>query len=87
MTAYILNLSVLTKTLLLLTVSNVFMLSAWYLHLRYLAAKPWYIAAYLSWGIAFFEYSVHIPANRIGHTVFILAQLPTIILLIFRGQA
>ena len=67
--------SALTKTLLLLAVSNVFMLTAWYLHLKHLATKPWYIAAYLSWGVAFFEYTVHIPANRIGHTVFSLAQL------------
>ena len=67
--------SILTKTILLLTVSNLFMLSAWYLHLKYLMAKPWYIAAYLSWGIAFFEYTVHIPANRIGSQALNLSQL------------
>ncbi len=51
------------------------MLSAWYLHLRFLNHKPWYIAAIVSWGIAFFEYTVHIPANRIGHTAMTLFQL------------
>ena len=60
--------SILTRTILLLTVSNTFMLTAWYLHLKTLNHKPWYIAALVSWGIAFFEYTVHIPANRIGHT-------------------
>jgi hypothetical protein len=64
-----------TKTVLLLMVSNVFMLSAWYFHLKQWIAKPWYIAALLSWGIAFFEYSVHIPANRIGSEVLTLSQL------------
>jgi uncharacterized protein len=68
-------LSILTKTILLLVVSNVFMLTAWYLHLKYLAAKPLYIAALLSWGIAFFEYMVHIPANRIGNEVLSLSEL------------
>lgn len=67
--------SVLTRTILLLTVSNAFMLTAWYLHLKTLNHKAWYIAALASWGIAFFEYSVHIPANRIGHTELTLTQL------------
>lgn len=67
--------STLTKTILLLVVSNVFMLTAWYLHLKHLTAKPWYIAALVSWGIAFFEYSVHIPANRIGIGVLSLSEL------------
>ena len=66
---------VLTRTILLLIVSNFFMLSAWYLHLKYLDHKAWYIAALASWGIAFFEYSVHIPANRIGSTELSLFQL------------
>ncbi len=70
--------SVLTRTLLLLVVSNFFMLSAWYLHLKYLDHKPWYIAAIVSWGIAFFEYAVHIPANRIGNTALSLFQLQII---------
>ena len=67
--------SVLVRTILLLTVSNIFMLTAWYLHLKMLNHKPWYIAALVSWGIAFFEYTVHIPANRIGHTELTLTQL------------
>jgi uncharacterized protein (DUF486 family) len=75
MAAYITNLSILTKTVLLLLISNFFMLTAWYYHLKHLNDKPWYIAAIVSWGIAFFEYSVHIPANRIGHAELSLAQL------------
>jgi len=67
--------SVLTRTILLLSVSNFFMLFAWYLHLKTLNHKPWYIASLVSWGIAFFEYSVHIPANRLGHTKLTLSQL------------
>jgi len=67
--------SVLTRTVLLLIVSNFFMLTAWYLHLNKLGHKPWYIASLVSWGIAFFEYSVHIPANRIGHCELSLSQL------------
>lgn len=51
------------------------MLSAWYFHLRQWQDKPWYFAAFLSWGIAFFEYAVHIPANRLGSTVLSLPQL------------
>jgi len=39
---------------------------AWYGHLKSLAAKPWYIAAIASWGIALFEYLLQVPANRIG---------------------
>jgi uncharacterized protein (DUF486 family) len=67
--------SILIRTILLLVVSNVFMLTAWYLHLKTLPHKPWYIAALVSWCIAFVEYTVHIPANRIGHTVMTLSQL------------
>ena len=53
--------------ILLLIVSNVFMTFAWYGHLKNLSQKPWYIAAVISWGIAFFEYMLQVPANRIGH--------------------
>lgn len=60
---------------LLLTASNVFMTFAWYAHLRNLAAKPWWIAALLSWGIALFEYLLQVPANRIGYTALSLGQL------------
>lgn len=63
------------KTIVLLTISNVFMTFAWYAHLRDLKEKPWIIAALISWGIAFFEYMVQVPANRMGNTVFNLGQL------------
>ena len=62
-------------TLLLLSASNVFMTFAWYAHLRNLAAKPWIVAALLSWGIALFEYLLQVPANRIGYTTMSLGQL------------
>ncbi len=54
------------QTILLLTLSNVFMTFAWYGHLKNLATSPWYIAALVSWGIALFEYLLQVPANRIG---------------------
>lgn len=63
------------KTILLLTVSNVFMTFAWYAHLKNLNNKPWMIAALASWGIALFEYLFQVPANRIGFTVMSVAQL------------
>lgn len=48
---------------------------AWYAHLKELNHKPWIIAALISWGIAFFEYMLQVPANRIGFTVLSVAQL------------
>jgi hypothetical protein len=66
---------VILKTILLLTVSNVFMTFAWYAHLKNLNNKPWMIAALASWGIALFEYMFQVPANRIGFTVMSVAQL------------
>jgi hypothetical protein len=66
---------VIFKTILLLTVSNVFMTLAWYAHLKNLNNKPWMIAALASWGIALFEYMFQVPANRIGFTVMSVAQL------------
>lgn len=48
---------------------------AWYAHLKNLADKPWLIAALISWGIAFFEYLLQVPANRIGHEVMNVGQL------------
>jgi uncharacterized protein (DUF486 family) len=66
---------VLLKTVILLTLSNVFMTFAWYAHLKNLAAKPWYVAALVSWGIALFEYLLQVPANRIGYTQLSLPQL------------
>ena len=57
----------LVQTTLLLIASNVFMTFAWYGHLRDLAGRPAWIAVLESWGIAFFEYALQVPANRIGH--------------------
>ena len=62
-------------TILLLTCSNVFMTFAWYAHLRDLSAKPWFIAVLVSWGIAFFEYVLQVPANRIGYRSLEMGQL------------
>ncbi|HEV7610218.1 MAG TPA: DMT family protein [Steroidobacteraceae bacterium] len=59
----------------LLVISNVFMTFAWYAHLKNMAARPWVIAALVSWGIALFEYLVQVPANRIGYTTLSLGQL------------
>ena len=64
-----------TKTILLLSLSNVFMTFAWYAHLKNLNGSKWYVAALLSWGIALFEYLLQVPANRIGHTALGLPQL------------
>ena len=50
----------------LLILSNVFMTFAWYGHLKNLSNRAWYIAAAASWGVAFFEYMLQVPANRIG---------------------
>ena len=63
------------QTVLLLIASNVFMTFAWYGHLRNLSSRPWYIAAFVSWGIALFEYLLQVPANRIGFRTLSLAQL------------
>ncbi|HTJ19297.1 MAG TPA: DMT family protein [Steroidobacteraceae bacterium] len=63
------------RTVVLLTLSNVFMTFAWYAHLKNLAQKPWIVAALVSWGIALFEYLLQVPANRIGYTVLTLPQL------------
>jgi uncharacterized protein (DUF486 family) len=59
----------------LLVCSNVFMTFAWYAHLRNLRAKPLLVAVAASWGIAFFEYLLQVPANRIGSDVMNLSQL------------
>ena len=66
------------RTILMLTLSNVFMTFAWYAHLKNLITKPWYIAALVSWGIALFEYLLQVPANRIGYTALSLPQLKII---------
>ncbi len=65
-------------TVVLLAMSNVFMTFGWYGHLKNHASSPWYVAALVSWGIALFEYLLQVPANRIGHTQFSVAQLKII---------
>jgi uncharacterized protein len=64
-------------TVILLTISNVFMTFAWYGHLKYRQA-PLFKVILISWGIAFLEYCFQIPANRIGSYEFTAAQLKTI---------
>ncbi|WP_025385547.1 DMT family protein [Legionella oakridgensis] len=66
------------KTILLLLGSNVFMTFAWYGHLKTLNHRPLIIAILMSWGIAFFEYVLQVPANRIGYKDFDLGQLKII---------
>ncbi len=67
--------STVLSTVMLLVVSNVFMTFAWYGHLKNLGHKPLIIAVLASWGIAFFEYLVQVPANRIGFGQMSLPQL------------
>jgi uncharacterized protein (DUF486 family) len=62
-------------TVLLLFGSNLFMTYAWYGHLRTLRLAPWYVAVFASWGVAFFEYALQVPANRLGYGRFSLGQL------------
>lgn len=59
----------------LLICSNVFMTFAWYAHLKELNHKHWLLAALFSWGLAFFEYLLQVPANRVGHSVLNVGQL------------
>jgi uncharacterized protein (DUF486 family) len=68
-------LKTLVVTTLLLIGSNIFMTLAWYGHLRFLEHRPWYIAVVAAWSIALFEYSLQVPANRIGFTKLSLQQL------------
>jgi uncharacterized protein (DUF486 family) len=65
------------RTILLLTISNIFMTFAWYGHLKFRGTALWK-AIMVSWGIAFFEYCFQVPANRIGSYEFNGAQLKTI---------
>jgi len=62
---------------LMLVASNTFMTFAWYGHLKYPSSALW-AAVLVSWGIAFFEYWFAVPANRMGHAVYSVAQLKTI---------
>src|SRR5690242_4099117 len=66
------------KTVLLLIGSNVFMTFAWYAHLKNLGTRPLIVAILASWGIAFFEYTLQVPANRIGFGTLSLGQLKVI---------
>jgi uncharacterized protein (DUF486 family) len=71
------NYSVDMKTIILLTISNIFMTFAWYGHLKFENAPMWKVIL-IAWGIAFLEYCFMIPANRIGYTQFNAFQLKTI---------
>jgi uncharacterized protein (DUF486 family) len=64
------------KTIILLTISNIFMTAAWYGHLHYKETALWKVIL-ISWLIAFVEYCFQVPANRIGHSQFSAAQLKT----------
>jgi uncharacterized protein (DUF486 family) len=66
---------VIVQTTALLVLSNLFMTFAWYAHLKELGHRPWFVAAFVSWGIALFEYLLQVPANRIGYTALSLPQL------------
>ena len=78
------------KTVGLLFLSNCFMTAAWYGHLRFKSAPLW-IAILGSWGIAFFEYTLQVPANRIGYSSLNAYQLKLIqeciTLVVFMGFA
>jgi uncharacterized protein (DUF486 family) len=75
--ANVLNLPIPFVTIGLLVISNVFMTFAWYGHLNFKSA-PLVTVIFVSWGIAFFEYVLMVPANRIGHGHFSAAELKTI---------
>ncbi|GMU90459.1 MAG: hypothetical protein AMXMBFR49_26640 [Chlorobiota bacterium] len=64
-------------TVVLLTISNIFMTFAWYGHLKHKDKTLW-VVILASWGIAFFEYIFQVPANRMGHGQFSAAELKTI---------
>lgn len=65
------------QTIVLLTISNIFMTFAWYGHLKYKESALWKVIL-VSWLIAFLEYCFQVPANRFGHYQFSAAQLKTI---------
>lgn len=60
--------------ILLLAAANIFMCFAWYWHLK-IEDKPIFLIILLSWGIAFFEYSIQVPANRMGYRFYTVGQL------------
>jgi uncharacterized protein (DUF486 family) len=79
------------KTISLLLASNIFMTFAWYGHLKNMQHKPLLMAIFASWGLAFFEYVLQVPANRIGYQSFTLWQLKIIqeiiTMIVFAGFA
>ena len=79
------------KPIVLLFLSNIFMTFAWYGHLKNLRSSPLYVAILVSWGLAFFEYLLQVPANRIGIDYFNLGQLKVmqevITMIVFAGFA
>jgi uncharacterized protein (DUF486 family) len=81
---------VITRTVVLLFLSNCFMTTAWYGHLRFKSAPMW-LAILASWGLAFFEYSLQVPANRLGYGTMSAFQLKIlqegITLVVFVGFA
>ena len=76
------------RTIILLVLSNLFMTFAWYGHLKFKGVPIWKVIL-VSWGIAFFEYCLQVPANRIGHETFSASQLKimqeVITLIVFAG--
>jgi uncharacterized protein (DUF486 family) len=66
------------RTIAMLLASNVFMTFAWYRHLKAQQDSPLWVAILVSWGIAFFEYCIAVPANRWGYGEFSLVQLKVI---------
>jgi len=74
--------------ILLLAASNVFMTFAWYGHLKF-TDRPLWVVVFVSWGIAFFEYWLAVPANRLGHEIYSAAELKVmqevITLVVFAG--
>ena len=79
------------KTIVFLSFSNLFITFVWYGHLKYFNSKPLFFVILFSWGIAFFEYVLQVPANRIGFLYYSLGQLKVIqeviTMIIFAGFA
>lgn len=71
------HLSQMMMPVLMLLASNVFMTFAWYGHLAY-PGRPLWAVVLVSWGIAFFEYCIAVPANRWGHAFYSAVELKTI---------
>lgn len=69
------SIPVIYRTAALLVLSNLFMSFAWYAHLKNLSNAPIWIAILSSWAVALFEYSIMVPANRLGFTDLSLGQL------------